>query len=214
MDVDYLLTATRSVRRLLDLEAPVDRGEIRDCLRIACQAANGTNMQTWRWVVVHDPGLRREIATLYRASYLRETGRSDTRQDAFRPTPFGRIMTSTEWLVNHLGEVPLHVIPCYEPYLEDKGESSFWAATLYGSIFPAVWNFQLALHFRGYGSCITTLHLHHEREVGDLLGIPNTYVQGCLVPVGRLRAGQKFKPAPRRPLEDVACLDRFDGPSY
>lgn len=214
MDVDYLLTATRSVRRLLDLDAPVNPDEIRDCLRIACQAANGTNMQTWRWVVVDDPGLRREIAALYRDSYLTETGRSDTRQNAFPPTPLGRIMTSTQWLVDHLGEVPLHVIPCYEPYLEDKGGSSFWAATLYGSIFPAVWNLQLALYFRGYGSCMTTLHLHHEREIGALLGIPDTYVQGCLLPVGRLRAGQTFKPAPRRPIEEVAFLDRFDGPSY
>ena len=214
MDVDYLLTATRSVRKLLDLNAPVDSDEIRDCLRIACQAANGTNMQTWRWVVVEDPDLRRELAALYRDSYLRATDRPDTRKDAFRPTPMGRIMTSTEWLVDHLGDVPLLVIPCYEPYLEDKGENSFWAATLYGSVFPAVWNFQLALHSRGYGSCITTLHLNHEQKISELLGIPRTYVQGCLLPVGRLRPGQTFKPAQRRPIEEVAVVNRFDGPSF
>jgi nitroreductase len=213
MDIDYLLTATRSVRRLLDVDAPVDRDEIRDCLRIACQAANGTNMQAWRWLVVSDAGLRRRIAELYKDAYLQQTGRPDTGSTAFRPTPFGRIMKSTEWLVDHLGEVPLHVIPCYEPYLEDKGGSSFSTATVYGSIFPAVWNFQLALHARGYGTCITTLHLHREKEVRELLGIPDTYVQGCLLPVGRLRPGQTFEPAPRRPIEEVAVLDRFDGPS-
>ncbi len=211
MDIDYLLTATRSVRRLLDVHAPVDRDEIRDCLRIACQAANGTNMQTWRWVVVSDPDLRRQIAELYKASYLAQTGREEIGLHRFRPTPLGRIMSSTEWLVAHLGEVPLHVIPCYEPYLQDKGVDSFSTATLYGSIFPAVWNFQLALHSRGYGSCITTLHLHYERQFGDLLGIPENYVQGCLLPVGRLRAGQTFTPAPRRPIEEVAVIDRFDG---
>ena len=212
MDTDYLLTATRSVRRLLDVEAPVDRDEIRDCLRMACQAANGTNMQTWRWVVVSDPELRRQIADLYKDAYLAQTGRDETGQGSFRPTPFGRIMTSTEWLVEHLGEVALHVIPCYQPYLEDQGRSSFSTATLYGSIFPAVWNFQLALHSRGYGTCITTLHLLHEQEIGALLGIPDTYVQGCLLPVGRLRPGQTFRPAPRRPIEEVACFERFDGP--
>ena len=212
MDIDYLLTATRSVRRLLDVEAAVDREEIRDCLRIACQAANGTNMQTWRWVVVSDPALRREIAHLYKDAYLTQTGRDDTGQGSFRPTPLGRIMTSTEWLVDHLAEVPLHVIPSYQPYLADQERSSFSTATLYGSIFPAVWNFQLALHSRGYGTCITTLHLLHEQEIGALLGIPDTYVQGCLLPVGRLRPGQTFRPAPRRPIEEVACLERFDGP--
>jgi nitroreductase len=212
MDIDYLLSSTRSVRKSLDLDTPVDLDEIRDCLRLGCQAANGTNMQTWRWVVVHDPELRAEVARLYRESYFESTGRTETKAPGtHKDTPFGRIMASTEWLVDHLAEVPLHVIPCYEPYLPDDGADSFGVATIYGSIFPAVWNFQLALHTRGYGTCITTLHLHKEREVGELLGIPDSYVQGCLLPVGRLRPGQTFQPAPRRPIEEVAVVDRFDG---
>jgi nitroreductase len=214
MDIDYLLTSTRSVRKSLDLDAPVDADEIRECLRIACQAANGTNMQTWRWLVVSDPDLRAQIAQLYRDSYQTMTGRDTTTERPDRDTPFGRIMSSTEWLVEHLGEVPLHVIPCYEPYLPQRDDSSFWISTLYGSIFPAVWNFQLALHTRGYGTCITTLHLCREQEMGALLGIPDTFVQGCLLPVGRLRSGQRFGPAPRRPIEEVATRDRFEGPPW
>ena len=62
MDIDYLLTATRSARKSLDLAAPIDRAEIRDCLRIALQAANGSNQQPWRWLVVCDPGLRAKLA--------------------------------------------------------------------------------------------------------------------------------------------------------
>src|SRR5262249_59338427 len=104
------------------------------------------------------------------------------------------------------------VIPCYEPYLPRvDGDESFFLATLYGSIFPAVWNFQLALHARGYGSCVTTLHLAHEAEVRRLLGIPDSYIQGCLLPVGRLRAGKTLRPAPRRPIEEVVAVDGWDG---
>ncbi|MGH6717578.1 MAG: nitroreductase family protein, partial [Bradyrhizobium sp.] len=75
-----------------------------------------------------------------------------------------------------------------------------------------VWNFQLALHTRGYGTCVTTLHLHHEDAVRELLGIPETYVQGCLLPVGRLRVGHTFRPARRRPLDEVVALDGWNGP--
>jgi hypothetical protein len=126
---------------------------------------------------------------------------------------FGRLMSSTEWLVEHLGEVPLLVIPCYEPWLpRSEGNDSFYCATMYGSIFPAVWNFQLALHTRGYGTCITTLHLHREREMRALLAIPETSIQACLLPVACLRAGHRFRPTPRRPLDEVATLDRWDGP--
>ena len=38
-------------------------------------------------------------------------------------------------------------------------------------------------------------------------------VQGCLLPVGRLRAGRTFSPARRRPLEEVVACDRWDGPA-
>jgi nitroreductase len=215
MDIDYLLTSTRSVRKLLDLETPVDVDEIRDCLRIGCQAANGTNVQAWRWVVVEDPELRAQIASYYRAAYLTLSGKESTTGEEHGDTPFDRIMSSTEWLVEHLADVPLYVIPCYEPYLPYMATgNSFGVSTLYGSIYPAVWNFQLALHTRGYGTCITTLHLNHELEIGELLGIPESSVQGCLLPVGRLPAGKTFRPSPRRPLEEIARLDGYDGPSF
>ncbi|OBA57420.1 nitroreductase [Mycobacterium sp. 1100029.7] len=212
MDIDYLLTATRSARKTLDLDAPVDLGDIRECLRIGLQAANGSNSQAWRWLVIADPQKRDRIAELYRDAYLKRVGGQLLADMLPGGTPDGRLMSSTEWLVENLAKVPLLVIPCYQPYLPRiDGDESFHLATLYGSIFPAVWNFQLALHTRGYGTCVTTLHLHHEAEVGELLGIPPTYVQGALLPVGRLRSGHTFRPAPRRPLDEVVAVDGWDG---
>lgn len=211
MDIDSLLTTTRSARKTLDLKVPVDLDEISDCLRIGLQAANGSNQQSWRWLVVTDPQRRAEIAALYREGYLSMTG-GFVADLLPAETDFGRVMSSTEWLVENLAAVPLFVIPCYEPYVpRSEGDQSFHDATLYGSIFPAVWNFQLALHTRGYGTCITTLHLLRERAVGDILGIPETYSQGCLLPVARLRRGLTFKPASRRPLEEVAFVNAWDG---
>lgn len=209
MDVEHLLTATRSARKSLDLDAPVDHATVRDCLCIALQAANGSNQQTWRWLVVADPERRRRVAELYQDSYRELTGGPiDT---GGLPPDLRRMLESTDWLVEHLPEVPLLVIPCYEPYLPGFGEDSFSTATAYGSIFPAVWNFQLALHTRGYGTCITTLHLRREAAVRDLLGIPDTHLQGCLLPVAPLRAGRTFRPAIRRPAEEVVAVDSWSG---
>jgi nitroreductase len=214
MDVEYLLTSTPSARKSLDLDAPVSHDDIRECLRIGMQAANGSNAQAWRWLVVADPELRSKIAELYRDAYLLRVGGQLLADLMPAGTPEGRIMSSTEWLVENMAKVPLLVIPCYEPYLPRiDGDESFHQATLYGSIFPAVWNFQLALHTRGYGTCITTLHLHREEEIRKLLGIPQTYVQGCLLPVGRLRAGRTFRPARRRPINEVVARDSWDGPA-
>jgi nitroreductase len=212
MEIDELLTTTRSVRKALDLDAPVDVNEVRECLRIGLQAANGSNEQPWRWVVVADGDLRAKLAALYRDAYLSATGGRYLGSTLRLDTAGGRLMNSTEWLVEHLDQVPLLVIPCYEPYLPRReGDDSFVRATVYGSIFPAVWNFQLALHTRGYGTCITTLHLLREADSRALLGIPDTYVQGCLLPVARLQAGRAFRLAPRKPLEEVVVVDTWEG---
>ena len=211
MNIERLLTATRSARKSLDLDAPIDLDVIRACLGIGLQAANGSNQQSWRWVIVTDGELRRKIATLYRDTYLEKVGGQLIADFLPSGTPESRLMSSTEWLVEHLAEVPAFVIPCYEPmYPRQDGDESFYLATLYGSIFPAVWNFQLALHTRGYGTCITTLHLQQERAVGELLGIPESYVQGCLLPVGRLRSGREFRPAPRRAIDEVVGINGWE----
>jgi nitroreductase len=213
MDIEHLLTATRSARKSLDLDASVDVGDIRECLSIALQAANGSNAQSWRWLVVTDPGLREKLAGLYREAYLLRVGGQMLADLLPAGTPEGRLMSSTEWLVENMARVPMLVIPCYQPYLPRiDDDESFYQATLYGSIFPPVWNFQLALHARGYGTCITTLHLHRENAVRELLQVPDSYTQGCLLPVGRLRAGHTFRPAPRRPLAEVVAVDSWDGP--
>ena len=212
MDVETLLTTTRSARKTLDLNAAVDLDEIRECLGIGLQAANGSNQQSWRWVIVTDPALRQELADLYRAAYLDKVGGQLIAGLMPSGTPEARLMSSTEWLVEHMADVPVLVIPCYEPtYPRQEGDESFYLATLYGSVYPAVWNFQLALHTRGYGTCITTLHLNRERAVADLLGIPDTFVQGCLLPVARLRSGHEFVPAPRRSLDEVIGINGWEG---
>ena len=210
MDVEQLLTTTRSARRSLDVDAPVDLEEIRNCLHIGLHAPNGSNQQSWHWAVITDAVLRQTIAELYREAYLGKVGGQLIAGVMTAGTPEARLMTSTEWLVQNLAKVPVLVIPCYESsYPRMQGDESFYHATLYGSIFPAVWNFQLALHSRGYGTCITTLHLHYEKEVRALLGMPESLIQGCLLPVARLRAGHEFGAAPRRQTNDVIRMNSW-----
>ena len=69
LDIDEVLTTTRAVRRRLDLERPVSREVVEECLRLAFQAPNGANEQDWVWVLVDDPETRRAMADLYRAGH-------------------------------------------------------------------------------------------------------------------------------------------------
>ena len=102
MGIEYVLTATRSARKSLDLDVPVDIEDIRECLRIGLQAANGSNQQSWRWLVVADPVSRDKIAELYRDAYLLRVGGQMLADMLPAGTPEGRLMSSTEWLVENM----------------------------------------------------------------------------------------------------------------
>ena len=66
-DVDRLLTTTKAVRRRLDLDRPVPREVLVECLRLASYAPSASNAQEWHWVVVDDPEiLRRAVGEQYR----------------------------------------------------------------------------------------------------------------------------------------------------
>ena len=64
-NADLLLSTTRSVRKRLDLERPVPREVILECVRLAVQAPTASNGQTWRWMVVTDPKKRAALSELY-----------------------------------------------------------------------------------------------------------------------------------------------------
>ena len=80
--------------------------------------------------------------------------------------------------------------------------SNVTASGFYGSIWPAVWSLMLAFRSRGLGSALTTMHLVREKEIGELLGIPDTVTQVGLVPVAYY-TGEDFKAAARRPPEEI-----------
>ena len=88
------------------------------------------------------------------------------------------------------------------------GPENFESASFHGSVAPAIWSFQLAARTRGLGSVWTTFHLAHEREIGDLLGIPDTVTQAALLPVG-FYTGEGFRPAARRPATSVTYFNRW-----
>ncbi|MFM8521928.1 MAG: nitroreductase family protein, partial [Acidimicrobiaceae bacterium] len=51
---DELLSTTRSVRKRLDFDRPVERAVVEECLNLALQAPTGSNSQGWHWIVVED----------------------------------------------------------------------------------------------------------------------------------------------------------------
>jgi len=192
---DELLSTTRAVRKRLNLEKPVPRGLIEECIGLSQQAPTGSNSQSWRWLIVEDADKRAALADIYRftANTYFEQGSKKAQTAGDKQTT--RVLESALFLAENLQHVPLHVIPCVEGRPPEGSPLAAIAAKM-GSIFPAVWSFQLALRARGLGSCITSMHLGKEKEAADLLGIPENVMQVALLPVAYTR-GTDFKPAQR-----------------
>jgi nitroreductase len=203
--VDELLTTTRAVRKRLDFDRPVPPEVIEECIALAIQAPTGSNSQGWRWLVVTDDAHKKVIADAYRRGWATAYGGREAGGD--ESSQMERVLDSAQYLVDNLERVPLFVIPCILGRLPE-GVPSGMGAGFWASIYPAVWSFQLALRSRGFGSALTTLHLFHELEVAEALGIPDTVTQAALLPVAYTK-GTEFKPAKRRPATEVTFWDEW-----
>lgn len=62
------LTATRSARKRLNFDTQIERKRINDCLAIAFQASNSSNLNTCEWVVLDDKDRIAEVSTIYSAA--------------------------------------------------------------------------------------------------------------------------------------------------
>jgi nitroreductase len=198
-----LLTTTRSVRNGLDLTRDVDLDLVKTCLRIALQAPNGVNRQRWRWILLTEPDIRAAVADVYRAAFYHRNQAALDRIDESDPAA-AKILRGAQGLADRLYLVPVLVIPCLE--LDDERLPDGNQAGLWGSLLPAAWSYALAARAHGLATSWTTVHLDRERDVARLLGLPPNVHQGALLPTAHaLRT--RFRPAARRPLEDVLHLN-------
>jgi len=204
---DELLTTTRSVRKRLDLTRPVPLELVKQCLDIALQAPNGGMRESWHWIVVTDKDLRARIGDFYRRSTESYLSTADPNRGAsLSDVATDRLTSSSAYLGQHMGQVPVHVIPCLT--VGSRWQAGESQAGLWGSLLPAAWSYMLACRSRGLGTAWTTLHLRYEKEIAGLLGLPDDIRQGALIPTAYY-TGDTFRPAARRPLADVLHVDRW-----
>ncbi|MCV7260784.1 nitroreductase family protein [Mycobacterium shimoidei] len=213
LSIDELLTTTRSVRRRLDLTKPVPMSLIRECLEIAVQAPTSSNLQNWGFIVVTDAAQRRAIADVYRRTWEWILASPFAVADRFKDDPARnleqrKVSDSATYLAEHIGQVPVLMIPCVELIdgditLTGENANKYWA-----SIMPATWNYMLAARSRGLGTTWTGVTILADAEMRAILGLPDNVYHATTVPTAYY-TGTTFRRAKRLPLDDVLHLDRW-----
>jgi nitroreductase len=201
---DHLLMTTKQVRKRMDFSRPVPRQLLLDCIEVASRAPMGGNLERNRWMVIDDKEVMAKIAPFYQSigrAYLaaNQVGELADRQ--------AKVIDSAMYLVDHIAEAPAWVIAMRLDRLP-AGASNGAVSGYQGSVIPGVWSFQLAARARGLGSAWTTFHLEHEREVAEILGIPESVTQVALLPVGYY-TGDDFSPTPRRAAKEITFFNHW-----
>ncbi|MBI4200437.1 MAG: nitroreductase family protein [Chloroflexi bacterium] len=200
-----LFEAIRTQRAIRRFRAdPVSDEAITRVLEAAIRAPSPGNRQSWYFLVVRDPETKRRIGEYYWQATLEAQREPGYAQIASSP-----VYRSADDLARRIGEVPVMVLACVEVRGGAAGPPGRGPITLGAAIYPAVQNLMLAARGLGLGTCLTTRHRRFEREVKELLGIPDHVETAALIPLGYPAEGEHFGGSRRRPTTEVAFYERW-----
>ena len=203
MDIREALYTTRAMRRVKPDPIPMDvQARIMDA---AVRAPSGGNTQNWRFLLVDDPEVKAKLGPIYRqamsvlwGSYYKD--RIDAAHDApelEESKSMLRVQKSAQWLADNFEMVPLYMFGVAQ---HDPSGSS---------VYPALWNAQLAARAEGVGTSLTQVLVFHNDEVLDILGVPKDEGWNMLGCVSLGYPTGKWGVATRQPAHDVSFRNQW-----
>ncbi len=204
-DVFEIMHTTRAMRRLKPDPVPDDL--IVKILEAGTAAANGGNMQTWRFLVIKDVAIKQAVQVHYKRAFDDWIG---PRYASAKPPPgtnkekYNRQHSAVEYLTDHFHEAPVWIVACID---HGEGQPTRHSGA---SIYPAVQNMLLAARALGLGATLTTRHLYYEEDSEKALGLPPGVHSYAIVPIGWPMGN--FGPVGRGKLADFIYQDRWGEP--
>ena len=209
-DVFHIMYTCRSIRRLKP--DPVPDELIYRVLDAGIRAPSGGGVQAWRFVVVTDPEIKRQIAELYQRGWRIAEQRY---AQAGASLSEDKNMRAAAYLAEHLAEAPVLLFACLRARRIHTERLAATNATNFlriigGSIYPAVQNILLACRALGLGATLTSITTQYEDEVKAILGLPEQITTYALIPIGYPMG--HFGPVTRVPVEQITWHNRYGTP--
>ena len=224
MDLDVVMRTTGAARAFTD--APVDDATIYRVLDRARFAPSGGNRQPWRVVIVKDAGPRQRIRDLCVLGWREYASFVEAGEVPFAPGADGlpnrsnidlaaaRATPRPAAFVDDLDQAPaLLVIGAHLPSLAVLDWGLDRQSIIGGaSVYPFVQNLLLSARNEGLGGVMTSFLARQEPAARAVLGLPPEIGLAAVVALG---VPEKFpSKLTRRPVEEFATTDRFDGAAF
>ena len=211
MEIYDAMSTLRAVRRLKS--DPIDPAIINRLLTAATWAPSGGNVQPWRIVAVEEAAKKQVMQSLYKPYWDNYTVLYREKMEAMpadEKASSARALQAGDYLANHLGEVPLIAVFCFNPSIMTITDSEQPRPSVVGggSVYPAVQNFLLAARNEGLGCVLTTLLCAEEPAVREMLELPNDWYTAAHVPVG-YSVGGGHGPLRRKALDQMVSRNTW-----
>ena len=174
---------------------PVSQEDVDRVLRAAVRAPSASNKQDWAFIVIRDPALKRRLGELYREGQQRSRGAGSSAPA--RPAQPGHFAEDME-------QVPVIIMACIANH-----DAPALDMVRSASIYPAAQNLMLAAAALGLGTRLTTIWQHAEKEIRELVGIPDDYSPAALIPLGYPAEPDHLGGSLRKPIAEVTFNDRW-----
>ena len=198
------IATTRSIRRYLPEAIPEDA--LRDIMFAATRAPSGSNRQPFRFMVFTDTEKSHQVKTLIAQgaqklwNHKRVNDGYDAGSGAVEDSPKTRMANTMQNYVENFADVPVLVLAILLRYRDPNPMEG-------ASVYPACQNLLLAARAKGYGGVLTGFHGYVEKELHELLDLPENAFIAATISLGK-PAGN-HGPVRRVPMNELIYADRW-----
>ena len=167
-------------------------------------APSAHNAQPWRFLVINDEKIKRELAEAMAMEWEKDLAQN------------GMLLEERETLIREsvrkFTQPPVIIIAFLtmdemHKYTDKKRREAEYIMAVQ-SVAAAIQNLLLAAYFEGLGACWYCAPLFCPETVKKVLGVPKNFEPQALITVGY--PSEKPEPPPRKPLEAIMRVNRWE----
>ncbi len=202
----------RSVRQYAD--EPVSEEHLEMILEAARQAPSGENAQPWRFIIVKDSDMRKQLGAVagggsgrrFTAEFVTQKmqERFSSLEDEAKKRAIFEKLTSGR-VSAFLSDAPVSLVVC--------GRKDVWDLPYDTS--AAIENILLMVTALGLGACwviAPCIDIRDEERLKELLGVPEEIKIVSIIAIGH--PTRPHRPRPRIPLNELVYSERWHAPYY
>ncbi|UCE15710.1 MAG: nitroreductase family protein [Candidatus Bathyarchaeota archaeon] len=166
-------------------------------------APSAHNAQPWRFVVIRDPDLKRELAKAMASRWDKDMSKNGV--------PLENRQSFVKISVKRFTNAPVLIVACLtmedmDEYLDKRRQKIEYILAVQ-SVAAAIENLLLAAHAEGLGSCWFCAPLFCQDVVRQVLKVPHNVEPQALITLGH--SDELLEPLPRKALQEIVYQDRW-----